>query len=166
MKRDARDHDQTVEPTISTDALLFVPWKFILMCQVSGRYTSTPRRRDDVNTEKTKKKKTKPKPRQFQFETSTGIKKSPSRPKREPRPRWRPQLRTPRRLDSQRTESRKFTSKMPLMPVNTASIAAAKTVDHGAVPHRIESCCTFKNRLLDQVTVSYTHLTLPTIYSV
>ena len=48
---------------------------------------------------------------------------SPSRPKRKPRP-WRPpQLRMPRRLDSQTTESMKHTNNMPLMPVNAASIA-------------------------------------------
>ena len=80
---------------------------------------------------------------------------NPSRPKREPRP-WRsPQLRTPRRLDSQRTESRKYTNNMPLMPVNAASITAAKPVAHGAVPHRIECCCTFKNRLLQQVMMLF-----------
>ena len=76
-------------------------------------------------------------------------------PKREPRPRWPPQLRTPRRLDSQRRESIKFTNNMPLMPVNTASIAAAKTVAHGAVTHRIVCCCTFKNRLLQQVMIQF-----------
>ena len=72
---------------------------------------------------------------------------SPSRPKREPRP-WRPpQLRMPRRLDSQTTESRKHTN-MPLMPVNAASITSVEPVAHGAVPRRIEYCCTFENRLL------------------
>ena len=40
-----------------------------------------------------------------------------SRPKREPRPWQPPQLRTPRRLDSQTTEIRKHTNNMPLMPV-------------------------------------------------
>ena len=33
------------------------------------------------------------------------------------------------------------------MPVNAASVTAAKPVAHEAVPHRIECCCTFKNRL-------------------
>ena len=37
---------------------------------------------------------------------------------------------------------------MLLMPVNAVSIAEAEPVAHGAVPHRIECCCTFKNRLL------------------
>ena len=37
---------------------------------------------------------------------------------------------------------------MRLMPANAASITAAKPVVHGAVPHRIECCCTFKTRLL------------------
>ena len=37
---------------------------------------------------------------------------------------------------------------MPRMPVNAASITAAKPVAHGAVPHRIECCGAFKNRLL------------------
>ena len=36
------------------------------------------------------------------------------------------------------------------MPVETASIAAAKTVAHGAVPRRIESCFTFEKRLLSK----------------
>ena len=37
------------------------------------------------------------------------------------------------------------------MPVHAASITAAKPVAHGAVPHRMECCCTLKNRLLSQV---------------
>ena len=65
---------------------------------------------------------------------------SPNRPKRLPRP-WQLQLRTPHRLDSQSTDSRNFVNNMRLMPVNTASIAAAKPVAHGAVCHRIECCC-------------------------
>ena len=40
---------------------------------------------------------------------------------------------------------------MPLMPVNAVSVTEAEPVAHGAVPHRIECCCTFKNRLLLQV---------------
>ena len=73
---------------------------------------------------------------------------NPSRPKREPRP-WRsPQLRTPLRLDSQRTESRKYTNNMPLMPVNAASITSVEPLAHWAVSRRIECCCTSKNSLL------------------
>ena len=52
-----------------------------------------------------------------------------------------------RRLDSLRTESRKYTN-MPLMPVNTASITAAKPVAHGpslielrAAVHSKIVCC-------------------------
>ena len=78
---------------------------------------------------------------------------SPSRPERGPRP-WRPpQLRMPRRLDSQTTESRKHTSNMPLMPVNAGSITTVEPVVHGAVPHRIGCCCTFKNRLLYEASI-------------
>ena len=55
--------------------------------------------------------------------------------KQEPRPRWLPQLRTPRRNDSQRTERRKFNNDIPLMLVKTDSIATAKPVAHGDVPH-------------------------------
>ena len=63
-----------------------------------------------------------------------------SRPNREPRP-WRPpQLRMPRRLDGQTTESRKHTNHMPLMPVNAASITSVEPVAHGAVPRRIDYC--------------------------
>ena len=76
--------------------------------------------------------------------------------KRESRPRWPPQLRTPRRHGSQRTGSRKFND-MPLMPVHTAFIAAAQTVVHGAVPHRFEGCSTFENRLSQQVMMFEQH---------
>ena len=77
---------------------------------------------------------------------------SQSRSKRERRP-WRPpQLQTPRRPDSQRTESRKYVKNVPLMTVSAASTTAGKPVAHGAVSHRIEYyCCTFRNRLLEQV---------------
>ena len=39
----------------------------------------------------------------------------------------------PRRLDKHKTESRQHRN-MPLMPVNAATLAAAKTVTHEAVP--------------------------------
>ena len=45
-------------------------------------------------------------------------------------------------IDSHKTESRYYTNNMPLMPVNAASITAAKTVAHGAVPNRIKCSCT------------------------
>ena len=57
----------------------------------------------------------------------------------------------PLRLDSQTTARRKYTNTMPLIPVNTASITAAEPVAHGAVPHRIDCCCIYKNCLLQQV---------------
>ena len=41
------------------------------------------------------------------------------------------------------------------MPVNTASITSVEPVAHGAVPRRIECCCTLKNRLLQQVMVLF-----------
>ena len=65
---------------------------------------------------------------------------SPRRPKRETRPWPPPQLRTPRRLDSKTTESRKNTNNIPLMPVNATSITTAESGAHGAVPQRIECC--------------------------
>ena len=55
----------------------------------------------------------------------------------------------------QTTEGRKRTNNLPLMPVNAASVTAAEPVAHGAVPHRIECCCTFKNRLLCQVMILF-----------
>ena len=73
--------------------------------------------------------------------------KRPSRPERESRPWRQPQLRTPRALDSQRTESRQCTISMSLMPAIAASVTAAQPVAHQAVPHRIECCRTLKNRL-------------------
>ena len=51
---------------------------------------------------------------------------SPSRPKRERRPQRPPQLRMPRRLGNQATESRKDTNNMPLMPVNAACITSVE----------------------------------------
>ena len=57
----------------------------------------------------------------------------------------------PPRLDSKTTESREHTNNMPLMPVKAVSITAAEPVTHWAVPHRSECCCTFRNRLLQQV---------------
>ena len=61
----------------------------------------------------------------------------------------------PRRLDSRTTESRKQTNNMPLMPVNAAAIASVEPVAHGAVPRRIECCCSCKNHLLKQVMVLF-----------
>ena len=55
---------------------------------------------------------------------------------------WPPQIRTPRRLETERTKSKTYTHNMPVMPVDTASITADKPVAHGAVPRRIECCCT------------------------
>ena len=47
---------------------------------------------------------------------------------------WRqPQLRTPRRLDSQKTESRQCANNMRLVPGNAVFNAVAKTVAHGPV---------------------------------
>jgi len=53
-----------------------------------------------------------------------------------------------RSYERHNTDMTKFINNTPLIPVNADSIAAAKPVAHGAVPHRIECCCTFKNRLL------------------
>ena len=58
---------------------------------------------------------------------------------------WRyPQLRTPRTLDSQKTESRQYTNNMPLAPAIAASVAAAETLAHGAIP--IELSAALLNR--------------------
>ena len=51
-----------------------------------------------------------------------------------------PQLRTPRRVDSQKVESREYTGSMPLVPANAASIRAAQPVAHGAVPNQVLLC--------------------------
>ena len=59
----------------------------------------------------------------------------------EPRPRRPPQLRTPRRLDKETTESRQYTSNCRWQPVNAASTTAAKYGVSGVVPHRLERCC-------------------------
>ena len=47
---------------------------------------------------------------------------------------------------------------MQLMLVNAASIIAAKPVALGSVPHRIECCCTLKNRLLSQMMTLFAQL--------
>ena len=49
-----------------------------------------------------------------------------------------------------RRPSRKHTNNMPPVPVNAASITTVQPVAHGAVPHRVECCCIFENRLCSE----------------
>ena len=57
-----------------------------------------------------------------------------------------------RRLDCPKSGRRKHTN-MPLMPVYTASVNAAKPVARGSVSHQIDCCGTFKNHLSQQAVM-------------